>query len=183
MIRSETFSTDIKTLKLGFKDGGCPEGTVPIKRITRDDLIRIKFFTEEYASRLKLNGYQPNNTTHDIHSGNWWLGVGENATLIGFWPKKIFTSLAEHGTFVACGGQVYSPPGQPDPPMGSGFRPKINPRYDAYCKDFIIVNGEHEIEPTMDVEEYSDYDIYKVKDMGIVKGFGHVLLFGGPNKP
>ncbi|GMH02549.1 hypothetical protein Nepgr_004388 [Nepenthes gracilis] len=119
----------------------------------------------------------------DIYSGNWWLGVGPNATLIGFWPKKIFTSLAEYGSSVACGGQVYSPPGQSNPPMGSGFRPKMDTRYDAFCAYFNIVNIAHEIEPVMDVEEYSDYDTYKVKDWGVTKPMGHLVVYGGPNKP
>ncbi|GMH02546.1 hypothetical protein Nepgr_004385 [Nepenthes gracilis] len=137
----------------------------------------------EIEKQLKILRKPAEKIIHDIYSGNWWLAIETNATLIGFWPKKIFTGLAEYGSFVACGGQVYSPPGQPDPPMGSGFRPKIDVRYDGYCRNFIIVNEKNEIEPAMDMEEYSNYDTYKVKDIGILKKFGHLLLYGGPNKP
>ncbi|GMH02548.1 hypothetical protein Nepgr_004387 [Nepenthes gracilis] len=146
------------------------------KRLSEKDRLEIE-------NQLKILRKPAKKIIRDIYSGNWWLGVDQNATPIGFWPKKIFTSLAEYGSFVACGGQVHSPPGRPNPPMGSGFRPKIDPRYDAYCRDFITVNEKYEIEPAMDMEEYSDYDIYKVKDLGMIKCCGHVLLYGGPNKP
>lgn len=46
--------------------------------------------------------------------------VGKTYERIGYWPKAIFTGLQSSGNSVAWGGQVYSPEGQPNPPMGSG---------------------------------------------------------------
>ncbi|KAK6912019.1 Neprosin [Dillenia turbinata] len=44
---------------------------------------------------------------------------------IGYWPKALFTGLGDKGTYVEWGGQVFSLPAQPSPPMGSGFLPSV----------------------------------------------------------
>ena len=41
-----------KSVKMGLKGGGCPIGTVPIRRITKDDLIRAKLHSQMYASKI-----------------------------------------------------------------------------------------------------------------------------------
>lgn len=38
-----------------LQDEGCPEGTVPIKRVSKDDYIKMNSFTRDYASRVKPN--------------------------------------------------------------------------------------------------------------------------------
>ncbi|XP_028054137.1 uncharacterized protein LOC114258381 isoform X2 [Camellia sinensis] len=40
--RHQVSSEDSKPLHVGLKGGGCPVGTVPIKRTTKEDLIREK---------------------------------------------------------------------------------------------------------------------------------------------
>ncbi|XP_062080060.1 protein neprosin-like [Humulus lupulus] len=40
------------SIKSGFKDKICPYGTVPIKRTTKQDLIRTKLFTKSYSARI-----------------------------------------------------------------------------------------------------------------------------------
>ncbi|XP_021753784.1 uncharacterized protein LOC110719190 [Chenopodium quinoa] len=37
---------------------GCPTGTIPIKRVSKDDFIKIKRFTEDYNSRIKSNSLE-----------------------------------------------------------------------------------------------------------------------------
>ncbi|EXB38451.1 hypothetical protein L484_022351 [Morus notabilis] len=39
-------------LKIGLQGEGCPIGTVPIRRTTKEDLIRAKLFADTYASRF-----------------------------------------------------------------------------------------------------------------------------------
>ena len=47
----------LNSMKLN--DGGCPKGTVPIRRYSKDDYMKIMQFTEEYyASRAKLKPNQ-----------------------------------------------------------------------------------------------------------------------------
>lgn len=39
----------------------------------------------------------------DQSSGNWWLGLGRNMVLVGYWPAAIFTSLSDHALNVEWG--------------------------------------------------------------------------------
>lgn len=41
--RDQVSSKFTKPISIGLKDGGCPVGTVPIRRITKEDLIRERF--------------------------------------------------------------------------------------------------------------------------------------------
>ena len=49
---NEVPKLDYKPVNIGLEGGGCPIGTVPIRRTTKDDLIRAKFHSEIYASKL-----------------------------------------------------------------------------------------------------------------------------------
>lgn len=42
----DTSSNINSPFTIGLKDGGCPTGTVPIRRITKDDLIRQRFLSQ-----------------------------------------------------------------------------------------------------------------------------------------
>ncbi|XP_047339719.1 uncharacterized protein LOC124943217 [Impatiens glandulifera] len=44
------------------------------------------------------------NIFKDIPSGNWWLQV--SGYMVGYWPKSIFTGLADHATDVKWGGEI-----------------------------------------------------------------------------
>lgn len=39
---STSSSTNNRSSTIWSKDGGCPFGTIPVKRITKDDLIRLR---------------------------------------------------------------------------------------------------------------------------------------------
>ena len=39
-------------VNIGLDGGGCPVGTVPIRRTTKDDLIRVKVYSEMHASKI-----------------------------------------------------------------------------------------------------------------------------------
>nr|XP_018623998.2 uncharacterized protein LOC104089186 [Nicotiana tomentosiformis] len=47
--RDKESSTSNSSFKMGLKDGGCPMGTVPIRRTTKEDLIRERRFNASYA--------------------------------------------------------------------------------------------------------------------------------------
>ncbi|MCD7465245.1 hypothetical protein HAX54_000909 [Datura stramonium] len=121
----------------------------------------------------------------DLANGNWWLFMEENHIQIGFWPQRIFTGLASFATNVEWGGVVYSPPGVPEPPMGSSYFPVGDTSYDAYCRQLIILNEKGE---TIDVNKTTthvdDPNSYKVMDVPhAVQGkFQHYLLYGGPGE-
>ncbi|XP_057462558.1 uncharacterized protein LOC130752739 [Actinidia eriantha] len=279
------------SLHMGLKGGGCPFGTVPIRRITKEDLIREKFaskmsvlddssFTYYAAIRTKagptkyINGalaelslYNPFcqgrqysaaritvqngpdsiqvgwrvdpslygdsctrlfintqagqsrcfdtrcpgfvivNTeiplgfvysetssrggpvyevqlclSRDLVNGNWWLLVEDDNTEIGFWPKQIFSGLADLASYADWGGEVFSPPGAPITPMGSGFYPSENTKYDAYFRLTSIINGGGEFVDASNTETFTNertsYDVIDVPQAG--GQFRHLVLYGGP---
>ncbi|OAY77627.1 hypothetical protein ACMD2_24771, partial [Ananas comosus] len=79
----------------------------------------------------------------DATSGDWWLYFGhdDNLNPVGYWPKSLFTSLANKATRVDFGGQVTFPKNDTGPPMGSGHFPEDHKA--AYFKDtnYIDKNG------------------------------------------
>ncbi|POO01259.1 hypothetical protein TorRG33x02_030130 [Trema orientale] len=285
-------------LETGLKGKGCPIGTVPIRRTTKEDLIRSRLFTHNYASRFsslivdkpglhhaalrtkpdpnkKYNGggvvtsaYQPSVTvsqysssqmtiqngldtiqvgwtvnpslygdnktrlftffqagatscfnTHcpgfiivdtripldlvlepisqrggpiydltlfvyrDQANGNWWLEFGRSNTQIGFWPARIFSGLTDLATYMEWGGEAYSPPGQPSPPMGNSFFPSGDESLDAFCEHITTINEAHDPVDAENTEEFTDdVRLYKVDDWGIRGKAGHVFGFGGPGE-
>ncbi|WJZ82348.1 hypothetical protein VitviT2T_002115 [Vitis vinifera] len=81
----------------------------------------------------------------DPASGNWWFIVrnSEGVVNFGYWPGSLFNNLADHATELEFGGQVYSPPNQPSPQMGSGhFYPK-NAFKTASVSNIAFVDGSN----------------------------------------
>ncbi|XP_019237148.1 PREDICTED: uncharacterized protein LOC109217365 [Nicotiana attenuata] len=275
----QNFSTSStsQSLRIWLNGKGCPSGTVPIKRITKDDLIRQRHMPppedvafdaqlvgvaivriedspnnkfagaqmaasiwnpyvkgqQHSACRLKIKknsdiiqvGWRAGNThcfntlcpgfvlvntevpvdktfkrvSHrgdkiswedtfsigrDLVNGNWWLFLEENHIQIGFWPQRIFTDLASFATNVEWGGVVYSPPGEPEPPMGSSFFPVRDTSHDAYCRGITILDDKGE---TWDIETTVHVDnpnLYRVVDLphAIPGKFKHFVLYGGPGE-
>ena len=54
----------VKLDDIKLKDGGCPMGTVPIRRISKEEYIQMRRFTKQYASQRGANGLQPQPGTH-----------------------------------------------------------------------------------------------------------------------
>uniref|UniRef100_A0A1S4C0X4 Neprosin activation peptide domain-containing protein n=1 Tax=Nicotiana tabacum TaxID=4097 RepID=A0A1S4C0X4_TOBAC len=50
--RDKESATSNSSSKLGLRDGGCPMGTVPIRRSTKEDLIRERRFNASYAGGI-----------------------------------------------------------------------------------------------------------------------------------
>lgn len=118
----------------------------------------------------------------DAANGNWHLKVSKDETEIGFWPKNIFTSLGDGGNYVEWGGEVFSPPNLPSPPMGSGSSLLETAKYDAYCRLIKIINETDYEVNAVGTKAFSDVNQYQVKDEGDTHeaDFQHLLLFGGP---
>ncbi|MCD7460865.1 hypothetical protein HAX54_044628 [Datura stramonium] len=121
----------------------------------------------------------------DIVNGNWWVLVEKTHKEVGFWPQHIFTDLASFATHIEWGGMAYSPPGIPEPPMGSGFFPLQITEYDGTCRRLTVLNYRGE---TMDVEttpHTDNPDFYKVYDIPkeeINENFKHIMYYGGPGE-
>ncbi|KAH0644968.1 hypothetical protein KY284_032852 [Solanum tuberosum] len=106
-------------------------------------------------------------------------------TKIGFWPQEIFTNLASFASNVEWGGVVYSPPGVPEPPMGSSYLPIGKTGYDAYCRGLTIINDKGE---TIDVDRVITHvdnpNLYQIMDVLHLRPgkYQHFVLYGGPGE-
>lgn len=118
----------------------------------------------------------------DAANGNWRLKVDNDARELGFWPKNIFTALGDGANYVEWGGEVYSPPDLPSPPMGSGSSILETTRYDAYCRLIKTFNETDYAVNAVSTKAFSDVNQYQVKDEGDTGEayFQHLVLFGGP---
>ncbi|XP_060211053.1 protein neprosin-like isoform X2 [Lycium barbarum] len=121
----------------------------------------------------------------DLVNGNWWPLLAKTYVKIGFWPQKIFTSLASFANNIEWGGVAYSPPGVPKPPMGSSFFPIAQSNYDAYCRGLSVLNDKG---ATIDVDETTIYvddpKLYQVLDYphAAPGKFQHWVFYGGPGE-
>ncbi|XP_058203094.1 protein neprosin-like [Rhododendron vialii] len=77
----------------------------------------------------------------DLANGNWWLLVGDDNTQLGFWPKRLFTGLADMASIAEWGGEVFGPPGTPSPGMGNSSFPTDDTLYDSYFKNLEVIDG------------------------------------------
>ncbi|CAL5415716.1 unnamed protein product [Camellia sinensis] len=84
--RDQVSSKDSRPLHIGLKGGGCPVGTVPIRRTTKEDLIR-----EKLASKIMTPADDTGGADNlDSHSGK---GHREN-TKVTFMFGTFFTQYA-----------------------------------------------------------------------------------------
>ncbi|XP_050226240.1 uncharacterized protein LOC130014446 [Mercurialis annua] len=125
---------------------------------------------EQYATYLFIYKDQMN--------GNWFLRVNDN--IIGFWPPQRFEFLEEGASYVDWGGEVFSPPNLPNPPMGAGnSRLFKSQEQDAYGFNMEIINEDHKVVDASNTEKYSNLDVYHVEDGGFDTLLGNIFYFGG----
>ncbi|CAK7355288.1 unnamed protein product [Dovyalis caffra] len=127
---------------------------------------------KKYIDKFKIE--------RDDIPGNWYLTIGFNDTIVGFWNYRIFkTGLNNFATYIDWGGQVYGPPNLPSPGMGSGEKFVQDMTYNAYCCQLTVANQTHSMD-LEGVEEYVDVDAYSLRDYGNIGGFfRRYFLYGG----
>ncbi|KAL5978459.1 hypothetical protein ACLOJK_029576 [Asimina triloba] len=235
-------------MRVGLPDGGCPQGTVPIRRTRMQDLLRNKSlrklknkaikehlagshhvnmaFEDDlagvhhwagistrgvgryYGARADLNLWNPwvgegqfsveqfwlsngdyahLNTVEfgwmDVKTHNWWVTVGYDEKPLVYFPKSLFTTLADGANTVQWGGEIYSP-WDFQPQMGSGHFPSEGFGKAAFMKMIMTVDDQHELKdaPT-DVDTFADEpNCYKVDhaDQYGDKYWRRSFYFGGP---
>ncbi|XP_075641980.1 uncharacterized protein LOC142613496 [Castanea sativa] len=106
--------TITKTAKSSCFDTLC-NSLIPVRTDIPLDIPLESISTPEQQFDLQLMLFW------DSSNGNWILKFGQDETVIGFWPKNVFTALGDGANYVEWGGEVFSPPGVPSPPMGSGY--------------------------------------------------------------
>ncbi|XP_058204013.1 protein neprosin-like [Rhododendron vialii] len=117
----------------------------------------------------------------DLANGNWWLLIGDDFTPVGFWPKRIFSDLANLANYVDWGGHVYTPLGTGfTPEMGTGHFLKTDGRYDAFCRNTQVINEYDQNVDEFNTETFHDIGLYEVVDLKNARKYGHVAVYGGP---
>ncbi|KAG7956575.1 hypothetical protein I3843_11G130800, partial [Carya illinoinensis] len=118
----------------------------------------------------------------DQTTGNWWFMFQDK--YVGYWPKAIFTSLAEGGDFISWGGQVYSPMKEGSPEMGSGHFPEEGYGKSAYINQIKVVDREINgfVDPSESATKiYADkpYCYNAIHNVLKDNEWGHHVYFGG----
>ncbi|CAN1320482.1 hypothetical protein LINPERPRIM_LOCUS31710 [Linum perenne] len=117
----------------------------------------------------------------DVETGDWVFVLQRNNITMGYWPKKIFTNLADSADYIDWGGEVYSPPGTTPPPMGFGHLPGRGLYYDCYGNSIILINDNYEIEHNpSSCTLYHTSERYNIIDVGYVLPTGRTIFYGGP---
>ncbi|XP_012834527.1 PREDICTED: uncharacterized protein LOC105955358, partial [Erythranthe guttata] len=78
----------------------------------------------------------------DPRLGDWWLGFGDN-TLVGYWPRELFTHLADRATMVEWGGEIVNSRANDEhtsTQMGSGNFAKDGLGKASYFRNLEIVD-------------------------------------------
>ncbi|KAF7055845.1 hypothetical protein CFC21_063324 [Triticum aestivum] len=85
----------------------------------------------------------------DKTSGDWWVYYGFNniPTGVGYFPKSIFSYLAQKANVMSFGGFVKSTKALPTPPMGSGAFPNGGKGRAASFTDLRFINQDGNSSP------------------------------------
>ncbi|XP_020271104.1 uncharacterized protein LOC109846290 [Asparagus officinalis] len=171
-----------------LKNTTCPNGTVLIRRTTKNDLIHAK--TLQNHVKRHVTSYPSDKAktsigtgSHDPDEGNWWLTYGEERSLVGYWPKELFNNL-EKSNEVDFGGAAYSPYNEPSPPMGSGHMPYEGPNRTCYFLNIKLVNKRNQLysPKSVRVRLLSTRPNYYGIDGNYDSGYpdGYKFRYGGP---
>ncbi|KAG6538463.1 hypothetical protein ZIOFF_003586 [Zingiber officinale] len=112
---------------------------------------------------------------------NWWLVMGEEEKLIGYWPKALFSTMIAHANLINWGGSAYSSSGEWSPPMGSGRYCEAGEGEACYFGRVKLV-GERNVYRAVGDEEVKYYSsgCYDVGEFDDLSSGGGQFLFGGP---
>ncbi|CAM0870561.1 unnamed protein product [Alopecurus aequalis] len=97
----------------------------------------------------------------DKTSGDWWVYYGFNTipTGVGYFPRSLFTYLAEKANYMAFGAYVINEKALPTPPMGSGALPNGGQGRAASFTNLQFIDQDGKSSPiTADLPKYVTED-------------------------
>nr|CAD1831261.1 unnamed protein product [Ananas comosus var. bracteatus] len=144
-------------------------------------VIRLSSFDGDYENSIQAGFHEPK-------SGNWsvYREDLDNPQLIGYWPKSLFTALAEKATIVSWGGVVSYPRDGIGPPMGSGHYSSELQGKAAFVKNIEIFdsNGGSIDLANIAKPDVNRGDCYNVTALVDSRKYGlqdgYLFYFGGP---
>ncbi|CAE6066045.1 unnamed protein product [Arabidopsis arenosa] len=116
----------------------------------------------------------------DQKSGNWWLSLGSNYSLVGYWPAPIFVNLA-YADDVQWGGEIVNSNisgRHTTTQMGSGHFPDEGFGRVGYVRNLEIVDNNNEFQPVHIKVIATDPKFYTIKNM-TGDDWGTYLFYGG----
>nr|CAB3490572.1 unnamed protein product [Digitaria exilis] len=151
-----------------------------LRRLNKPPVETIQVYPELYGdSYTRLFIYW----TDTNGAGNWWLQVGDE--IMGYWPSTIFSYLQLSASYVAWGGEVYSPlAGQTSTDMGSGHFPGEGFGKASYMKNLQVVDSFNTLNPPLSgvglaSEQPNCYNVQSGTDS---VNWGTYIFYGGPGK-
>ncbi|CAN1248461.1 hypothetical protein LINPERPRIM_LOCUS6747, partial [Linum perenne] len=164
------------------KDSHCYNTYCPGFVITTSELpldLLLKPYTVIGADYVSEKGFYI--AKKDVKTGDWVFVLRRNNITMGYWPQKIFTSLADSADYIEWGGEVYSPQGTTPPPMGFGHLPNRGLFYDCYGRSISLINENYEIDYNpSSCTLYHTSERYNIIDVGYLPNTGRIVFYGGP---
>ncbi|KAI4334858.1 hypothetical protein L6164_013566 [Bauhinia variegata] len=174
----------------GYKKTGCYNAMCPgFVQVNPDHYLGDGF---DEMSTIGGRQFAMNFTVkQDKSTGHWWLLISRNTSLdhiIGYWPKEIFTHLADGASMVSYGGTTRGSNGF-SPSMGSGYHATTKYKFGRACF-FVrirIINSMYE-ETDINADDMQTncdappdcYTLLYVGYQEVLNAKGHYFAFGGP---
>ncbi|KAI3967549.1 hypothetical protein MKW92_009249 [Papaver armeniacum] len=131
----------------------------------------------------KEKWWLPVKVYREPQTGNWWLITDKT---IGYWPKEIFTHLANNASIIRYGGVAGAKPQTPFPPMGNGYLPQLQDySKTAYIREMKYIDEKgHSVNLNpygVLTKQDTTLDCYNVLFAGNIGGDWEITMaFGGP---
>ncbi|KAL0711202.1 hypothetical protein Bca4012_018180 [Brassica carinata] len=117
----------------------------------------------------------------DRKSGNWWLSVGANNTIVGYWPREIFTTLADHAIAVDWGGEIVDSHRfgrHTKTEMGSGHSPEEGFGKASYFRNLETVDYNNTFQPSQVIHQDDEITHYNISVFR-TEDWGTSFFYGG----
>ncbi|CAF2059229.1 hypothetical protein Bca4012_099747 [Brassica carinata] len=117
----------------------------------------------------------------DQKQGNWWLSLGPENLIVGYWPGELFTNL-EYTENVQWVGEIvdsHSFGTDRETEMGSGHFPAEGFGKACYFRNLEIV-GSNNFQPVQSLKTNVDSKYYDVNYLDTDGKWGVHFFYGGP---
>ncbi|KAG5379715.1 hypothetical protein IGI04_027557 [Brassica rapa subsp. trilocularis] len=117
----------------------------------------------------------------DQNHGNWWLSIGPDNSIVGYWPAELFPNL-DYADEVHWGGEIVDShkfDRHTKTQMGSGHFPFQGFGKASYFRNLEIVDSNN-FQPIQRLKINANHKYYDVKNLDIDEEWGTHFFYGGP---
>ncbi|RWV84121.1 hypothetical protein GW17_00054198 [Ensete ventricosum] len=170
------------TAQLWHQNGRCPEDTIPIRRTTRDDVLRATS-VKRYGRKKHRSIPCPLSVDPDLlnESGHQF----GNDYVLGYWPSFLFSYLADSASMIEWGGEVVNSDADGEhtsTEMGSGRFPEEGFGKASYFRNIQVVDGSNNLRAPTGVGAFTEQsNCYDVQN-GNNGEWGQYFYYGGPGR-